>query len=225
MGAIVMAKLPKQTMDMSSPGSSIIEELKQGINTIRNYPGIEILLLVGTLYIMVYMLINSLYPLISMNNFQGSPIHASITEVSYAIGMLVASSLIGYVTNKLKRVTVMSSSIVLMRIALVIVGMLETNMFMVFVLCCLLMGFSVPLPFCNSIQTGIIQEKIVSEYLGRVFALSGTLMILAILIGLIFSGLFIDIIGVNKWFLLSGIIIVIIGVICSLLKLIRDLNN
>lgn len=222
-GAITLAKLPKQELNAKEERSSVIEELKQGINAIRYYPGIGMLLLVGTLYMMVYMPINSLYPLMSMDYFQGTPIHASITEVSYAIGMLVAGSLVGYATNKFKRVTVMAGSIVLMGIALVIGGMLESNMFMVFVLCCLLMGFSVP--FYSSVQTGIIQEKITSEYLGRVFALSGTLMTLAMPIGLIFSGLFADIIGVDKWFLLSGIIIVIIGVICSLLKPIRDLNN
>ena len=44
------------------------------------------------------------------------------------------------------------------------------------------------------------QEKIKPEYLGRVFSLIGSIMSLAMPIGLILSGFFADKIGVNHWF-------------------------
>ena len=36
----------------------------------------------------VYMPINALYPLITMEYFNGTPMHISITEIAYASGML-----------------------------------------------------------------------------------------------------------------------------------------
>jgi MFS transporter, DHA3 family, macrolide efflux protein len=59
----------------------------------------------------------------------------------------------------------------------------------------------------------LFQEKIKPEYLGRVFALTGSIMSLAMPVGLILSGLFADRVGVNHWFLMSGILIILIGII------------
>lgn len=48
---------------------------------------------------------------------------------------------------------------------------------------------------------------------------------LAMPVGLILSGLFADRIGVNRWFLLSGIFIVGIAVICPLIPAIREIDQ
>ena len=37
----------------------------------------------------VYMPINALYPLITMEYFNGTPMYISITEIAYASGMLI----------------------------------------------------------------------------------------------------------------------------------------
>ena len=70
--------------------------------------------------------------------------------------------------------------------------------FFIFVVCCAIMGLSVPfLQRCAN--SSFFQEKIKPEYLGRVFSLTGSIMSLAMPIGLILSGFFADRIGVNHW--------------------------
>ena len=59
---------------------------------LRQNKGLFALLLIGTLYMFVYMPINALYPLISMEYFNGTPMHISITEIAYASGMLTGGS-------------------------------------------------------------------------------------------------------------------------------------
>ena len=66
--------------------------------------------------------------------------------------------------------------------------------------------------------------KIKPEYLGRVFSLTGSIMSLAMPIGLILSGFFADRIGVNHWFLLSGILIICIAIVCPMITEIRKLD-
>ncbi len=39
--------------------------------------------------------INALFPLISMEHFNGTPVHISITEISFAFGMLAGGLLLG----------------------------------------------------------------------------------------------------------------------------------
>ena len=166
---------------MQSLKPNFIREMKEGMAVLRQNKGLFALLLVGTLYMFVYMPINALYPLITMEYFNGTPMHISITEIAYASGMLI-----------------------------------------IFVVCCAIMGLSVP--FYSGVQTALFQEKIKPEYLGRVFSLTGSIMSLVMPIGLILSGFFADRIDVNHWFLLSGILIICIAIVCPMITEIRKLD-
>ena len=50
-------------------------------------------------------------------------------------------------------------------------------------------------------------------------------MSLAMPVGLILSGIFADRIGVNKWFLISGILIVGIAIVCPLIPVVKSLDD
>lgn len=199
-----------------------MEELKDGFNVLRQNKGLYALLLVGTLYMFVYMPINALYALMSMSYFGGTPYHVSITEIAYASGMLAGGMLLGVIGGLKKRIPLITASILLMGVSLTISGFLPTNGFIVFAVCCGLMGFSVP--FYSGVQMALYQEKIQPEYLGRVFSLTGSIVSLAMPLGLILSGLFADRIGVNHWSFISGVIIIGIGIICPMIPSIRKLD-
>ncbi|HFZ6408511.1 TPA: MFS transporter, partial [Streptococcus agalactiae] len=115
-----------------------------------------------------------------------------------------------------------TSSFFIMGTSLAVSGILPPNGFVIFVVCCAIMGLSVP--FYSGVQTALFQEKIKPEYLGRVFSLIGSIMSLAMPIGLILSGFFADKIGVNHWFLLSGILIIGIAIVCQMITEVRKLD-
>ena len=52
----------------------------------------------------------------------------------------------------------------------------------------------------------------------------GSIMSLAMPIGLILSGFFADRIGVNHWFLLSGVLIIGIAIACPMITEVRKLD-
>lgn len=110
----------------------------------------------------------------------------------------------------------------MMGISLTISGLLPQSGFFIFVVCCAIMGLSGP--FYSGVQTALFQEKIKPEYLGRVFSLTGSIMSLAMPIGLILSGFFADRIDVNHWFLLSGILIICIAIVCPMITEVRKLD-
>ena len=85
------------------------------------------------------------------------------------------------------------------------------------------MGLSVP--FYSGVQTVLFQEKIQPEYLGRVFSLTGSIISLAMPVGLILSGMFVDLIGVNTWFFISGILIMVIALICPIVPAVKSLDD
>lgn len=172
---------------------------------------------------LVYMPINALYPLMTMEYFNGTPMQVSITEIAYASGMLIGGMLLGWLGGYKKPITLMTLSIFLMGACLAGSGLLPINGFIIFALCCGIMGLSVP--FYSGVQTALFQEKIKPEYLGRVFSLTGSIMSLAMPVGLILSGLFADRIGVNHWFFISGLLIIGTAIICPLIPSISKLEN
>ncbi|KOA20338.1 enterobactin exporter EntS [Clostridium homopropionicum DSM 5847] len=220
--AVVFVPVPKLKTEHQQFKKSFREEMKDGFAAIKENKGLFDLLLIGTLYMLVYMPINALYPLMSMGYFNGTPTHASITEIAYAVGMLTGGLLLGLLGGYKKRIILMSASILLMGFSLTVSGLLPSQGFIIFIICCGIMGLSVP--FYSGIQMALFQEKIKPEYLGRVFSLTGSIISLAMPIGLILSGAFTDKIGVNHWFFISGVLIIVIAIICYLVPTVRKLD-
>ncbi|MCD0123575.1 macrolide efflux MFS transporter Mef(A) [Streptococcus agalactiae] len=219
---VAIVSIPKLGDQVQSLKPNFLREMKEGIVALRQNKGIFALLLLGTLYTFVYMPINALFPLISMEYFNGKPVHISITEIAFASGMLVGGLILGRLGNFEKRVLLITGSFFIMGASLVVSGLLPPSGFVIFVACCAVMGLSVP--FYSGVQTALFQEKIKPEYLGRVFSLTGSIMSFAMPIGLILSGFFADRIGVNHWFLLSGILIIGIAIVCPMITEVRKLD-
>ena len=220
---VALVRVPKLSLEEQSLEQNFIKEMKEGFVVLKGNKGLFALLLIGTLYMFVYMPINALYPLISMEYFEGTPMHVSVTEIAYASGMLAGGLLLGLFGSFKKRIILITASIFMMGASLTISGLLPTSGFVIFVVCCAIMGFSVP--FYSGVQTALFQEKIKPEYLGRVFSLTGSIMSLAMPVGLILSGIFADRIGVNNWFLISGILIVGIAIVCPLIPVVKSLDD
>jgi DHA3 family macrolide efflux protein-like MFS transporter len=220
---VAFVNIPKLKVEEKSFKQNFIEDMREGFLVLKDNKGLFALLLIGTLYMFVYMPINALYPLITMEYFNGTPMHISITEIAYASGMLAGGLVLGLFGNYKKGILLITVSIFMMGASLAVSGLLPPNGFVVFVVCCAIMGLSVP--FYSGVQTALFQEKIKPEYLGRVFSLTGSIMSLAMPFGLILSGFFADRIGVNRWFLISGIIIVGVAIACPMVTEIRRLDS
>ncbi|HBQ86631.1 MAG TPA: macrolide efflux MFS transporter Mef(A) [Syntrophomonas sp.] len=220
---VAFVHIPRLEREEENPEQNFIREMKDGFITLRENKGLFALLLVGALYMFVYMPINALYPLMSMDYFSGTPLHASIAEIAFAVGMLMGGLILGFLGGFKKKISLMTASILLMGLSLAVSGLLPVNGFAVFAICCLLMGLSVP--FYSGVQTALFQEQIKPEYLGRVFSLTGSIMSLAMPLGLILSGAFADRIGVSNWFFLSGVLIMGTASLCLLIPSVRKLDS
>ncbi len=220
---VMLAHIPKLKIEQGNLERNFIGEMKDGFLALKENGGLFALLLIGTLYMLVYMPLNALYPLITMKHFAGTPLHISFTEIGYASGMLSGGLLLGLIGGFKKRTLLITASILLMGIAVTVSGLLPADGFPIFVVCCILMGFS--MPFYSGVQTALFQERIKPEYLGRVFSLTGSIISLAMPLGLILSGTFADQTGVSRWFLISGILISGIAFLCLMVPPVRKLDR
>lgn len=76
---VAIVRIPKLGNQVQSLEPNFIREMKEGVVVLRQNKGLFALLLLGTLYTFVYMPINALFPLISMEHFNGTPVHISST--------------------------------------------------------------------------------------------------------------------------------------------------
>ncbi|NLZ92997.1 MAG: macrolide efflux MFS transporter Mef(A) [Firmicutes bacterium] len=220
---VAIVRIPKLRAEEQGKKANFIKEMKEGFYVLRQNKGLFALLLIGTLFAFVYMPINALFPLISMEYFNGGPMHVSIAEISFASGMLIGGLLLGFFSNYKRLIILITGSILMTGAGLAIAGLLPPSGFIIFVVCCAVIGLSVP--FYSGVQTALFQERIKPEYLGRVFSLMGSIMTLSMPVGLIISGFFADRVGLNHWFLISGILIIGIAVICPMVTEIRKLDT
>lgn len=85
------------------------------------------------------------------------------------------------------------------------------------------MGISVPFYF--GVQTSIFQIKIDSKYLGRALSLMNSISMIAMPLGLVLSGMFAGTLGVEKWFLMSGIATLGIAILTMAMPALRHCSK
>lgn len=219
---VALVSIPKQQYTQQQQGN-FFTELRDGYQAVKQNKTLFALLWIGALYMFIFMPINALFPLMSMNYFGGTTFHASAVEIVFAAGMLLGGLLLGVWGGFKNRMINIIGSIAIMGAALTVSGILSTDGYMFFVACCMLMGFSAP--FYNGVQMSLFQELIAPEYLGRVFGLLGSIMSFAMPLGLIAAGVFADKIGVNMWFEFSGIALLILAAVAFCLPQFRKIDK
>lgn len=219
---VAFIAIPKPPKSELVGQESFFFDLKSGWIAIREDKGLFQMLLIGTLYMLVFMPINALFPLMSMGYFGGTTTHAAIAETAFSAGMLVGGLVLGAWGGFKRRILTLGVSVILMGAGFAASGLLPAWGFVGFAILCVVMGFAAPF---HGVQTAIFQERIAPECLGRVFSLSMSMMSLAMPIGLMLAGAFAEVIGVHTWFLISGLLVILIALVMLSMPAIRSLDD
>lgn len=216
LGAIIgiftlcIVTIPKIKIDFENTKIDIALEMKEGIATLKKNRLFNFMLL-GAAFSIVYIPIFVLYPMMTLSYFGKNQWYAGAIEVVFAIGMLIGSLVLGATGGGKRKIVTIAFFCFIIGISLSISGILGKNMFLGFALCSILLGFATP--FYQGLQIVVFQQKIQEKYLGRVMSLSGSLMAIGTPIGIGLSGIISDKIGVENFFLYSGILIIFISIL------------
>lgn len=222
--AVFLIKIPKlEKIPEARSDTSFWIEMKEGYSVVKQDKGLFSLVWIAAVFMLLYSPINALFPLMSLDYFGGTTLQASVAEISFSVGMIIGGIILGMWGGFKDRGIGVSISIALMGIPICISGLLPQNGFWGFAFLCVIMGIACP--FYNGPVTALMQERIAPEYLGRVFGLYSSAASLAMPVGLLISGAFADGIGVNRWFLITGILIVFISVLCLIIPSVKNIDN
>jgi len=221
--AVFAVKIPAPPKTEQEDKQGITAEIREAFGILKAHKGLFALLWIAAVFTFFFAPINALFPLMSMGHFGGTTTHASIAEITFASGMMLGGLTLGIWGGFKNRGITMCTAIALMGVALTISGLLPGSGFVIFAGLSLLMGLSSP--FYTGPHTALMQEKIQPEYLGRVFGFYGSLLSAAMLLGLVTTGISADVVGVNIWFLVSGIVISLLSIVAIVTPGVRQIDK
>lgn len=195
------------------PKINYIQETKEGFRVIRSYEGMIALMVLGAVYSLFYSPIGSLYPLMTMQYFDGSTAQSGLVEIIFSLGSLTGALILGRLGSKLSKHTGLFCSILFYGITVGLSGCLPNTCFWVFVAISFATGFTTP--FFHGIVKALYQLTIPSEYLGRAFSLLLSVRRIGFPLGLLFGGQLADALGIQVLYQLSGVLCILLAVVAS----------
>lgn len=183
-----------------------------GFKRIASARGLWSMLIISSLFTLMFMPAASLYPLMTFQYFKGTVFQAGIVEMVWSIGSLVGGAVIGIFGTWKDRMRPTILAIAILGIAFAICGLLPPSMtgFVLFIVLNSFAGMATAFP--STLPMAMIQQSFPPDELGRVFGVCMSLSGLAGPVGLLFVGPIADAIGVEWMFVISGI-----GSICCAL--------
>ncbi|WP_122647201.1 MFS transporter [Enterococcus mediterraneensis] len=210
-----------------SEGESIhlLADSKFGLKKLVENKGLWYITIIGAVFTLIFMPAASLYPLMTMDYFNGTVGQAGLIEVVYSVGMLAGGAIIGIFGKWSDRMKPIFAAYTVIGITIGLSGFLPgTNRgFVYFVILNIFAGLATP--FFNTLLMAMIQQSFEPKYLGRIMGVLNSLMSITGPVGLIFAGPLADKIGVEKIFILAGVGTLICGVITFLTPAARNYDK
>jgi Permeases of the major facilitator superfamily len=213
---------PKPSSD-SKAELSWKKEMKEGFNAVYSRKGIALLMLLSVSVTFFIMPVGTLFPLMTLEHFMGNAYQMSLVEVVWGGGMLLGGAVLGIWRIKAKKVTMINASYLVLGFSFLLSGLLPVDGFIFFVLLTALGGFACS--FYHVPFTTLLQTHIEPQMLGRVFSLFSSASLLPSMIGLLATGYIADNIGLTNAFIISGALIMLVGLISYFIPLIMTIKD
>lgn len=201
---------------VESQDRDILKEMKEGAMIVLRNKGLSLVFLYSVIVLFFIIPISVLFPLMTLEYFNGTEFQAGIIEAVWSVGALVGGAIMGAKVYKVNRVALINWMYLLLGVSFMFSGMLSPQGIIWFAILTALSGVSGAV--YNSAFTGLVQTKIDPTALGRVFSTFHAIALIPAMLGLIGIGFIADTIGLNTSFIISGAIIISIGLIAFLTK-------
>ncbi len=200
---------PTTTAKTAADQPSVLADLRQGLRFVRGWPALVIILAIAALANLLSIPALALAPLLVKNHFGGGAQELGWLQAAFGIG-IVAGGITLTVWGGFKRRTItVYSAQVLGGLGMVALGSIPGNAIRLAVGSAFFIGFM--LSMNNGALQAVYQVIVPPELQGRVFTLVMSASGAAVPLGLAIAGPVGDILGVPIWFVIAGIITIIMG--------------
>jgi DHA3 family macrolide efflux protein-like MFS transporter len=202
---------PKRNLGAESgeAKSTVWGELRQGLKYAFSWPGLVIIGLLAALINFLLTPAFSLMPILVTKHFNGQALQLAWMESAYGVGVLLGGLLLSVWGGFKRRMYTSFMGVLGIGIASLVVGLLPSAAFPLAVAALFLSGFSNPI--ANGPLFAALQASVDPEMQGRIFTLVGSVASAMSPLGLIAAGPVADQLGVQTWFLVGGIVTILMA--------------
>ncbi|MBN2661664.1 MAG: MFS transporter [Tannerellaceae bacterium] len=222
-GSLLFVFIPNPEKKSEETERDVLREMREGFNVVYEKIGLRRMMMISITVTFFLMPVATLFPLMTLNHFNGNAFQMSLVEVIWGVGMLVGGAILSIWKFKVRKTTLINASYVVLGLTFLFSGVLPESGFVYFVILTALAGVSAP--FFHGPFTSLLQIYIHPSYLGRVFSLLGSVSMLPSMVGLAATGYIADTIGVANSFIISGAVITVAGIYSFFIKTIRSLEQ
>jgi DHA3 family macrolide efflux protein-like MFS transporter len=194
---------PQRDAPSQSAQSSVLTEFAEGLRFVWSWKGLLMILMMATVVNMLAHPAMALKPIMITEFFdRGAPALAAL-ESAFGIGMVLGGLLLGVWGGFRRRVITAMLALLAQGVGFLLVGLTPATAFGMAVTAFLIIG--VMNPIVNGSLMAVLQATVPPDMQGRVFTLVMSGASAATPIGLAVGGPVADTLGVQTWFILSGI--------------------
>lgn len=208
--SLLFVTIPHISTASKSSVKAVITELTEGFYAIMKNRGLSFLFFYAMAATFFIMPVAVMFPLLTIEYYQGGKWEMSIIEIVWGIGMLIGGTFLGLFRITTSKVFLINMMHLIMGFSFVLCGWMPSGWFIGYVIATTLGGIA--LSVFSASFTAVLQIEIKPEMLGRVFSLYFSLAVLPSVIGLLFTGLIAEKIGVTNAFLICGGLVMLVGI-------------
>lgn len=209
-GIVSFTFIPRQQELEKKDGSwfgVVMHDMKEGFQYLIGWKGLMVVTVMALIFKIALSPAFSLIPLLVSNHFGGDAAQYSLVEVAAGIGIILGGSILGMWGGFKKKIYTMLMGGIGVGVGMIVLGLIPQNGFYYSLPTMLVIGFMIPM--VDGSLMAIMQEKIDNEYQGRVFTMFGSILYLSTPVGLAVAGPLSDAMGVQFWFVLAGILMIL----------------
>lgn len=209
--SLLFVTIPHIASESKHSIAGVWQDLMVGLRAIHHHRGLRMLFAYAMLATLCVMPIAILFPLLTIEHYGGDKWEMSVVEIVWGVGMLLGGTVLGLFKISTRKVVLVNAMHIILGLTLVLSGWFPASWFVGFVVITTIGGIAMSI-FSAAFMT-IIQEEVAAHMLGRVFSLYFSMAILPSVIGLLFTGMIAEVIGVANAFVISGGIVMAVGTI------------
>ena len=202
---------------------SFFADLKEGLQFITSWGGLGLLLVIIMMINFFVSPAMNLIPLLVSQYFGKTEVELALLNSVIGVCMLVGGLILSAWGGFKKRILTVYMSLLLAGIGISMVGFVPSTGFNLSLIAFGLIALMLPL--INGTLHAIFQASIPPGIQGRVTSLSSFVSMLAIPIGTAIAGPVSDAVGIQSWFIISGITMFLSGVLGFFLPSLRNVES
>lgn len=207
-----------------SQRASVWQDFKEGLRYMVNWPG---LMMIGLMAVMINFLLSpafSLLPLLVKDYFGGGALELGWVNSAFGIGAILGGLILG-VWGGFKKRKIATTFVGLfgMGAGILIMAKAPASSIWWVVAASLIVGIMQPIT--NGPIGAVVQSTVAPDMQARVFSLLGSLAGGMSPIGLMLAGPIADRVGIQAWFLLGGILCILMAFTGMLIPAVRNIES